>query len=197
MRRWAFFAAGLLLCGAASASTRLDDSLSPRQRVEATAHWLYDGAGDWNEDQINALVADVSAMEFRLRTAPYVGKNAEIYLAIPQHVKGLTTPTALRVEWTTRGTFSPGSVVPGQRERPGLFSCHEEAALVLDRAGVAAGIRGDRGDRQWGRTADPADRQHRRHGEPGELHRARRERRQRRGGGERQRDAGKPHMPRE
>jgi hypothetical protein len=83
--------------------------------VEATAHWLYDGAGDWNEDQINALVADVSAMEFRLRTAPYVGKNAEIYLAIPQHVKGLTTPTALRVEWTTRGTFSPGSVVPGQR----------------------------------------------------------------------------------
>lgn len=115
MRRWALLAAGLLWCAAATASARLDDSLSPRQRVEATAHWLYDGAGDWNEDQINALVADVSAMEFRLRTAPYVGKDAQIYLAIPQHVKGLRSPTALRVEWTTRGTFAPGSVVPGNR----------------------------------------------------------------------------------
>ena len=115
MRRALALAAGLALCGVAAASARLDDSLSPRQRIEATARWLYDGAGDWNEDQINALVAVVPAMEFRLRTAPYVGRNAEIYLAIPQHVRGLKVPTAMRVEWTTRGNFGPGSVVPGSR----------------------------------------------------------------------------------
>lgn len=109
------FAVALAACTGTLASTRLDDTLSPRQRVEATPRWLYDGVGDWNEEQLNALVADVRAMEFRLRTAPYVGKNAEIYLAIPQHVSGLKTPTAMRVEWTTRGLFSPGSVLPGNR----------------------------------------------------------------------------------
>ena len=114
-RRFLLLAAGVAVWGSAFASTRLDDSLSPRQRVETTTHWLYDGIGDWNEDQINALVADVRSMEFRLRTAPYIGKNAEIYLTIPQHVTGLTVPTAMRVEWTTRGTFAPGSVVPGNR----------------------------------------------------------------------------------
>jgi len=114
MRRLVLLAACIAALGA-SASTRLDDSLSPRQRVDVTPRWLYDGTGAWNEDQLNALVAEVRAMEFRLRTAPYVGKNAEIYLAIPQHVSGLKTPTAMRIEWTTRGLFSPGSVMPGNR----------------------------------------------------------------------------------
>jgi len=114
--RIALVAVALLsLTAAAEASTKLDDSLSPRQRVETTARWRYDGTGDWNEDQINALVAQVSAMQFRLRTAPYVGKNAEIYLSIPQNVVGLKVPNAMRVEWTTHGTFAPGSVIPGNR----------------------------------------------------------------------------------
>ena len=108
MTRIALVAVALLsLTAAAEASTKLDDSLSPRQRVETTARWRYDGTGDWNEDQINALVAQVSAMQFRLRTAPYVGKNAEIYLSIPQNVVGLKVPNAMRVEWTTHGTFAP------------------------------------------------------------------------------------------
>jgi hypothetical protein len=110
-----WLAAALACTGTALASTRLDDSLSPRQRVETTAQWLYDGTGSWNEDQVNALVARVSSMEFRLRTAPYVGKNAEIYLSVPRHVTGLNVPASMRVEWTTRGTFGPGSVVPGSR----------------------------------------------------------------------------------
>ncbi|HXZ49026.1 MAG TPA: hypothetical protein VEG27_08395 [Usitatibacter sp.] len=115
MRAALVLAAGLAMCSAAAASTRLDDSLSPRQRVETTTRWLYDGVGDWTEDQMNALVAEVHAMEFRLRTAPYVGKTAEIYLSIPQNVSGLRVPTAMRVEWTTRGLFAPGSVTPGNR----------------------------------------------------------------------------------
>ena len=114
--------AGLLLlaacfttCGAAFASTKLDDSLSPRQRVDAVTRWQYDGVGDWNEDQINALVAEVHAMQFRLNTAQYVGKNAEIYLTVPLQIPGLKSPTAMRIEWTTRGVFSPGSLLPGNR----------------------------------------------------------------------------------
>lgn len=115
MRRALLAVAAVAACGAALAATRLDDTLSPRQRVETTTHWLYDGVGDWNEDQLNALVAQVNAMEFRLRTSPYIGKNAEIYLTLPQHITGLKVPTSMRVEWTTRGTFAPGSVVPGNR----------------------------------------------------------------------------------
>jgi len=97
------------------AGTRLDDSLSPRQRVQATTGWVYDGPGDWNDDQMNALVANVNAMEFRLNTAPYIGKTADIYLTVPGHVSGLTTPTAMRLDWTTRGRFASGSLVPGTR----------------------------------------------------------------------------------
>jgi hypothetical protein len=104
-----------LACGSAHASTKLDDSLSPRQRVDAVTRWQYDGVGDWNEDQINALVAEVRAMQFRLRTDQYVGKNAEIYLSVPLQVTGLRSPTAMRVEWTTRGVFTAGTVVPGNR----------------------------------------------------------------------------------
>lgn len=114
-RRLLLLAVGLALASSALASTQLDDSLSPRQRVDVVTHFLYDGVGDWNVDQMNALVADVRAMEFRLRTAQYVGKNAEIYLSVPLQVSGLRSPTAMRVEWTTRGLFSPGAVVPGNR----------------------------------------------------------------------------------
>jgi hypothetical protein len=115
MRRFLLLAAGVFLTASALASTRLDDSLSPRQRVDVEPRWLYDGIGDWNQDQLNAMVADVRAMEFRLRTAPYVGRNAEIYLSIPLQVKGLRTPTGMRLAWTTRGVFTPGSVTPGNR----------------------------------------------------------------------------------
>lgn len=115
MARAPILLAALLGCLSAAAATRLDDSLSPRQRVQATTHWVYEGAGNWTVDQMNALVAEVRAMEFRLRTAPYVGRNAEIYLALSDHVNGLKSPTGMRVDWTTRGRFSPGSATPGTR----------------------------------------------------------------------------------
>ncbi len=114
-RRLILLAACVLLAAPALASTKLDDSLSPRQRVDTVTRWLHEGTGDWNEDQMNALVAEIRAMEFRLRTAQYVGRNAEIYLTVPLHVTGLRSPTAMRIEWTTRGVFSPGSLVPGDR----------------------------------------------------------------------------------
>lgn len=115
MRRAVLLVAGLVACAAAHAGTRLDDSLSPRQRVEATTRFVYAGAGNWNADELNALVAEIRGMEFRLRTAPYVGKNAEIYLTVADHVSGLKSPTAMRLDWTTRGRFASGSLVPGTR----------------------------------------------------------------------------------
>jgi hypothetical protein len=115
MGRAPILLAALLACTCAAAATRLDDSLSPRQRVQATTRWVYDGVGDWTADQRNALVADVRAMEFRLRTASYVGKTAEIYLVLSDHVSGLKSPTGMRVDWTTRGRFSPGWATPGTR----------------------------------------------------------------------------------
>ena len=104
----------IAVCAPAFAE-RLDDSLSPRQRIDVTPRWLYDGYGDWTEDQTNALVADVSAMEFRLKTHAYVGKTVQIFLGVPRLVKGLRSPSAMRVEWKTRGKFSPGSLLPGDR----------------------------------------------------------------------------------
>jgi hypothetical protein len=94
---------------------RLDDSLSPRQRIDVTPRWQYDGYGNWTEDQTNALVAEVSAMEFRLKTQPFVGKKVQIFLGVPRLIKGLRSPSAMRLEWKTRGKFSPGSLLPGDR----------------------------------------------------------------------------------
>jgi len=111
----ALFLALLALLPAAGWGARLDDSLSPRQRVEVTSRWLHDGPGDWTEDQLNAMVAEVRAMEFRLKTAAYVGRNAEIYLTVPRVPLGLRIPTAMRLEWTARGRFASGSLVPGDR----------------------------------------------------------------------------------
>lgn len=99
----------------AARAERLDDSLSPRQRVEAIPRWVNTGDGNWSDEQINALVAEISAMEFRLKTQPYQGKTARIFLTVPRIVKGLRSPSALRIEWTTRGKLLPGSVLPGDK----------------------------------------------------------------------------------
>ena len=54
-------------------------------------------------------------MEFRLKTQPYVGKKVQIFLGVPRLVKGLRSPSAMRLEWKTRSKFSPGSLLPGDR----------------------------------------------------------------------------------
>lgn len=107
--------ASMVLCASQVYAERLDDSLSPRQRVEATPRWLNTGDEDWTEEQLNAMVAEIKAMEFRFKTQPYLGRTARIFLTVPRLVKGLRGPTGMRLEWTTRGKFVPGSVLPGDR----------------------------------------------------------------------------------
>lgn len=115
MRAWAGVLA-LLVAFATQAAPpiRLDDSLSPRQRVEIVPRWVTE-SGRLSDEQLNALVAEVRQFEVRLNTAPYVGKQAEIYLRLPVAIIGLQSPAGLRLEWRTRGFFAPGSVRPGDR----------------------------------------------------------------------------------
>jgi hypothetical protein len=126
-------ALGLLvaLVAPASAATRLDDSLSPRQRVEIAPRWVSERVqGPVSDDQLNALVAEVLQLEVRLDTAKYVGQQAEIYLRLPVAIVGLQSPAGLRLEWRTRGFFAPGSVRPGDR-------------LLLFRGSITQPVMGD------------------------------------------------------
>ncbi len=127
--------AAMVLLGAlvapAGAATRLDDSLSPRQRVEIVPRWVSEStSARLTDEQLNALVAEVRQFEVRLNTAPYVGKAAEIYLRLPVAIVGLQSPAGLRLEWRTRGFFAPGSVRPGDR-------------LLLFRGAITQPVMGD------------------------------------------------------
>lgn len=62
-----------------------------------------------------AVVAEARDVEVRLNTAAWVGRNAEIYLTLPQAIIGLRLTSALRIEWRTRGRFNAGAAIPGQR----------------------------------------------------------------------------------
>jgi hypothetical protein len=99
---------------AASAGTRLDDRASPRSQVNIESRFLHSGEG-LSPDEFNALVANISSLEFRLDTSRYVGKRGRIYLVVPDLVPGVRSPSAMRIEWKTRGVFMPGSALPGQR----------------------------------------------------------------------------------
>jgi len=99
---------------AVAAPKRLDDRGSPRSQVNVESRWVHSGEG-LNPEQMNAMVATIPNLEFRLDTSAYVGKRARIYLVIPEFVQGLRGPNGMRVEWTTRGQFMAGAALPGQR----------------------------------------------------------------------------------
>jgi hypothetical protein len=132
-----------------AAPKRLDDRGSPRSVVNVESRWLHAGEG-LSAEQLNAMVATVTNLEFRLDTSAYVGKRARIYLVIPEFVQGLRASTGMRVEWTSRGSFLAGSALPGQRalvydglvQRP---SMHEalDLSVYLDARYLERGLRFD------------------------------------------------------
>lgn len=134
---------------AAAAPKRLDDRGSPRSVVNVESRWLHSGEG-LTPEQLNAMVATVTNLEFRLDTSAYVGKRARIYLVIPEVVQGLRSPSGMRVEWTSRGNFLAGAALPGQRtlvydglvQRPSL---HEalDLSVYLDARYLERGLRFD------------------------------------------------------
>ena len=104
-----------LVSTAAMAATRLDDSASPRARVDVSPRWLHTREGLTDPAQLNAMIADVRNLEVRLNTAAFVGKRGRIYLALPAFTIGLQSASGMRVEWQTRGTLMAGSALPGTR----------------------------------------------------------------------------------
>lgn len=99
----------------AATAAPLDDSASPRQRIEAKPRWQYDGEDALSPERIGRMVVDVPNVEFRLNTASWQGKSARIYLTLPPLVPGVKSPEGMRVEWRARQFMQSGSATPGGR----------------------------------------------------------------------------------
>jgi hypothetical protein len=101
----------LLLLSPAAASAlvaRLDDSASPRAQVRS------DFANAQAMDG-NLVVLPFGRIEYRLATAPHLGRRARIFYVIPPAVAGLRSPAGLQVQWRGNGAFASGSGRPGDR----------------------------------------------------------------------------------
>ena len=111
--------AGLSLGQAMAQVARLDDSLSPRPQVLAPrvlsefGRPLDDMAPGSPVPQFG--ISRFGHVEFRLATAPYVGKRARIYYVVPALVPGLRSPSGLRMSWRGSGVFADGSARGGER----------------------------------------------------------------------------------
>ena len=104
---WAL-AACLMASTANAQIARLDDSTSPRAQVSA----------DFRQAQMvdaQTLNLPFGRVEYRLATAPYMGRQARIYYVIPPAVAGLRSPASLQVQWRGGGTFQGGAGRPGDR----------------------------------------------------------------------------------
>ena len=114
MRRPLLALLGVVACAGAFAQ-KLDDSPSPKRRLDVEPRWLHNEGYIGSPDRLNALVASVPSVEVRLNTAAHVGKRGRIYLVMPQFVQGLGSPNAMRLEWRARGPFQSGSALPGEK----------------------------------------------------------------------------------
>lgn len=120
MRRWPiphsvlFALIGAVFTFGAQA-TPLDDSASPRQRIEAKPRWQYQGEDALSPERIGRMVVDVPNLEIRLDTSGWRGRHARIYLTLPPLIPGVNAPEGLRAEWRARGVMQAGSIMPGGR----------------------------------------------------------------------------------
>ncbi len=113
---WRAWTAALLLWPALGLAQleRLDDSASPRSRVQAQLD--PDPAGALGQPA-TAPYATVrfNGVEYRLATARYAGRRARIFYVVPAFIPGLRSPAGMRVEWRSSGLFASGSAMPGER----------------------------------------------------------------------------------
>lgn len=93
--------------GAAAQGVRLDESASPRARVQV----------DLSRAQpldASTLRLPMGRVDYRLATTAYAGQRARIFYVVAPHVPGLGSPAGLALSW--RGTrFAPGTARPGER----------------------------------------------------------------------------------
>ena len=87
---------------------RLDDSTSPRAQV---------GVDSRNAQSVdgNTVLLPFGRVEYRLATAPYVGRRARIFYVIPPAIVGLRSPAGLQVQWRGNGAFASGAGRAGDR----------------------------------------------------------------------------------
>ncbi len=133
---------------AAAAPVRLDDSASPRSRIDVKPRWAHAGEAGENPERVNAMLAQVPNLEVRLNTSRYVGKAARIWMVVPDFVPGLRSPNGLRVEWRTRGTLFGGNALPGTRTvvydgviRQAFTTDFLDLTLYLDARFLERGVR--------------------------------------------------------
>lgn len=107
----------LALATSGALAVKLDDSLSPRQRIDTQLQWTNDIPANRRLSlaELSALHTRIPGFEIRLNTSPYVGRMVQIYLGVPVQVQGLKSPAGMRIEWQTRGLFAPGATQPGSR----------------------------------------------------------------------------------
>ncbi|MBL0143380.1 MAG: hypothetical protein IPP91_15035 [Betaproteobacteria bacterium] len=115
MRRMALVLFMLLAGTALGAPVRLDDSASPKARVEVKPRWQFEQGDLDNPERLNAMVAEVAGLEVRLNTSRFVSRTGRIYLVVPVSVPGLRGATGMRIEWRARGPLMAGSALPGTR----------------------------------------------------------------------------------
>jgi len=87
---------------------RLDDSASPRARVDT----------DFRRAQpVDGIRFDLpfGRIDYRLATAPYVGRRARIFYVIPAAIPGLRSPAGMQLQWRSHGAFASAGGRPGDR----------------------------------------------------------------------------------
>lgn len=106
-RPWMFLA-WTLACPGHAEVARLDDSASPQAQVRS----------DFARARVlgeRLLELPLGRVEYRLATAPHVGRRARIFYVIPVMVPGLRSPVGMQVQWRGNGLFAAGAGRPGDR----------------------------------------------------------------------------------
>jgi hypothetical protein len=93
-------------CAAHAATFRVDDAATLPAETNATMQWKSPapGRGASNDVEGRGLIT------VRLNTAPWLNRNAKIFLVLPPVAIGEVT-----ADWTTQGRLLPGQVRSGYR----------------------------------------------------------------------------------
>lgn len=94
---------------------RLDDSASPRSRVESQTVLGDQGRLITGPTTPTMATLKFGRITYKLATAKFMGKQARIYYVVPPSIAGLRSPAGLKVEWRGNGIFSSGQARPGER----------------------------------------------------------------------------------
>lgn len=91
---------------------KLDDSASPRSRIDARLE-------DSPLQQRSGPIVNVrfGRIDYRLATGAYVGRRARIFYVVPPVINGLLSPAGFTVQWQGGHLFANGTARPGERRQ--------------------------------------------------------------------------------